>query len=115
MAAVDGLGHGGAAADAAALTIATLENHPDEAPEALVRRCHQLLKGTHGVVMSLASIDAREGMMAWLGVGNVENPDKRFIIRRSCARDRSASEQDPAPVPPTLHLCFYAAARGRLR
>lgn len=71
-AAVDGLGHGEVARIAAAVAIATLESHADEEPEVLVQRCHQALKGTRGVVMSLASVNANEGMMVWLGVGNVE-------------------------------------------
>jgi serine phosphatase RsbU (regulator of sigma subunit) len=72
MAAVDGLGHGEPAAAAAAVAIDTLENHAEEEPQELVRRCHEALKRTRGVAMSLASIDARSGMMTWLGVGNVE-------------------------------------------
>jgi negative regulator of sigma-B (phosphoserine phosphatase) len=72
MAAVDGLGHGQAAGAAAEIAIATLEGHAGEAPEALVRHCHEALKGTRGVAMSLASIGAREGKLAWLGVGNVD-------------------------------------------
>lgn len=72
IAAVDGLGHGAAAAAAAKIAVATLESHAEEEPEALVHRCHQALRGTRGVVMSLASINAPEGRMAWLGVGNVD-------------------------------------------
>jgi negative regulator of sigma-B (phosphoserine phosphatase) len=72
MAAVDGLGHGKAAGAAAEIAVATLEDHAEEEPEALVQRCHRALKGTRGAAMSLAAIDAREGKMAWLGVGNVE-------------------------------------------
>lgn len=71
-AAVDGLGHGEAAGDAAGSAIATLETYAAEEPTALVQRCHQALKGTRGVAMSLASINASEGMMTWLGVGNVD-------------------------------------------
>jgi negative regulator of sigma-B (phosphoserine phosphatase) len=72
MAAVDGLGHGAAAGAAAGIAVATLESHAGEEPEALMQRCHGALKGTRGVAMSLASIDARESRMAWLGVGNVD-------------------------------------------
>jgi len=72
MAAVDGLGHGQAANAAAEVAIATLADHAGEEPEALVQRCHRALKGTRGVAMSLASINAGEGRMAWLGIGNVD-------------------------------------------
>jgi negative regulator of sigma-B (phosphoserine phosphatase) len=70
-AAIDGLGHGEAAAAAAGLAAATLEMHAEEEPIALVERCHRALKGTRGVAMSLASIRV-PGMMTWLGVGNVD-------------------------------------------
>jgi negative regulator of sigma-B (phosphoserine phosphatase) len=71
-AAVDGLGHGEAAGDAAGIAIDTLESHAAEEPAALVQRCHRALKNTRGVAMSLASINASDGMMTWLGVGNVD-------------------------------------------
>jgi len=38
----------------------------------LLQRCHVALKGSRGVVMSLARFDAPRGTMTWLGVGNVE-------------------------------------------
>lgn len=71
-AAIDGLGHGEAAEAAAELAVATLERHPEDEPVALVERCHRALKGTRGVAMSLASIKTPEGVMNWLGVGNVD-------------------------------------------
>lgn len=69
---VDGLGHGEKAGAAAGIAIETLQNHAGEAPIALVQRCHQSLKGTRGVAMSLAAIDARTATLSWLGVGNVD-------------------------------------------
>lgn len=75
---VDGLGHGEKAGAAAAIAIETLQNHAEEAPLALVQRCHQALKGTRGVAMSLASIDVQAGAMGWLGVGNVDGLLLRF-------------------------------------
>lgn len=78
---VDGLGHGEKAGAAAAIAIETLQNHAEEAPLALVQRCHQALKGTRGVAMSLASIDVRAGAMGWLGVGNVDG----LLLRLSAA------------------------------
>jgi serine/threonine protein phosphatase PrpC len=38
----------------------------------LVERCHEKLRRTRGVVLSLASIEPDQGMMTWLGVGNVQ-------------------------------------------
>ena len=69
---VDGLGHGGAAADASRIAVDVLEENPHGTLESLVARCHGKLKGTRGVVMSLASIDLRENTATWMSVGNVE-------------------------------------------
>jgi negative regulator of sigma-B (phosphoserine phosphatase) len=73
--AIDGLGHGDAAADAAAAAEAVLRAHAAEAPGALFERCHAALRGTRGVVMTLAWIETPApgtARMRWVGVGNVE-------------------------------------------
>jgi len=72
IAVVDGLGHGTEAAAAADTAVRVLAEHADESIIPLVRRCHDALKRTRGVVLSLASFDARGATMTWLGVGNVE-------------------------------------------
>lgn len=72
VAVVDGLGHGVEAARAAHLAAAELEKHPHESVIGLVRRTHTALRGTRGVVMSLASFNTADDTMTWLGVGNVE-------------------------------------------
>ena len=72
IAVVDGLGHGEEAAAAARLAVTTLEQYAEEPPLSLLQRCHEALKGSRGVVMSLARFDASRGTMTWLGVGNVE-------------------------------------------
>jgi phosphoserine phosphatase RsbX len=53
----------------------------------LVERCHEGLRATRGVVMSLASIDPEHGMMTWLGVGNVQG-----VLMRAGARKGSVPE-----------------------
>ena len=68
---VDGLGHGEEAATAAKRAESVLLSDPSESVTSLVRRCHLELRATRGAVLSLASIDALEGLMTWLGVGNV--------------------------------------------
>src|SRR5260370_204638 len=60
LAAVDGLGHGAAAAVAAATAIDLLEHHAHESLLALVNRCHQGLLETRGVVMSLAALHSSD-------------------------------------------------------
>ena len=72
VAVVDGLGHGEEAAAAAQAAVRTLEQFAEEPPLSLIQRCHVALRGTRGVVMSLASFDAARAAMTWLGVGNVE-------------------------------------------
>jgi len=72
VAAIDGLGHGKEAADAAGIAVATLTDHLPEDNVSLVIRCHEELLRTRGVVMSIASFDAANDSMTWLGVGNVE-------------------------------------------
>lgn len=72
IAVTDGLGHGHEAAAASQIAIATLEEHAYQPIVTLVRRCHEALKGTRGVVMSIALLEAPASNMTWLGVGNVE-------------------------------------------
>lgn len=76
VAVVDGLGHSNRAAAVAKAAIVTLKNYAHEPVIPLFKRCHEELRGTRGVVMSLASLNALEspllGTMTWLGVGNVE-------------------------------------------
>jgi len=72
VAAIDGLGHGEEAANAAKAAAAILRSASDKPIISLVERCHEKLRATRGVVLSLAFIDAEHGMMTWLGVGNVQ-------------------------------------------
>jgi hypothetical protein len=69
--AVDGLGHGREAAEAARLAASTLAGHAFEPVASLVRRCHNALLETRGVVMSLASFHSVDSTITWTGVGNV--------------------------------------------
>jgi phosphoserine phosphatase RsbX len=69
---IDGLGHGPEAADASSQAARILEAHGGEPVLALVQRCHEALRQTHGVVMSLASFDVLSSSMTWIGVGNVD-------------------------------------------
>jgi phosphoserine phosphatase RsbX len=72
VAVVDGLGHGPEAAVAARAAAHALRRDAGEPVGTIVRRCHADLRKTRGVVLSLASFDARDETMSWLGVGNVE-------------------------------------------
>ena len=72
VAVVDGLGHGEQAAAVADLAVTTLINHAHESVIALVKRCHDALRETRGVVMSLASFNELDRVLTWMGIGNVE-------------------------------------------
>ncbi|MGH9729106.1 MAG: SpoIIE family protein phosphatase [Candidatus Acidiferrales bacterium] len=72
VAVIDGLGHGEDAAVAARIAAETLQENADESVIPLVRTCHERLRETRGVVMSIATFDPVESTVTWLGVGNVE-------------------------------------------
>ncbi|MGH7567629.1 MAG: SpoIIE family protein phosphatase [Gemmatimonadales bacterium] len=72
LAVVDGLGHGDEAAAAARVACTILGARPRASAIALIRECHEALRGTRGAVMSLATFNATDDTMTWLGVGNVE-------------------------------------------
>lgn len=72
IAVVDGLGHGDEATAVARLAVSVLEKYAHEPVIALVKRCHEALAKTRGVVMTVASLNALENTITWLGVGNVE-------------------------------------------
>ena len=82
IATLDGLGHGEEAATAAAVAAATLEAHAAEPLMTLVQRCHEALRATRGVAMSVASLNVARGLVTWLGVGNVEG----VLLRRGSVR-----------------------------
>nr|WP_246345352.1 SpoIIE family protein phosphatase [Conexibacter arvalis] len=71
LGAIDGLGHGEAAAAAAELAAAILVDHPDEPLSQLVERCHEALGETRGAALTVARIDAEAGTLTWLAIGNV--------------------------------------------
>jgi negative regulator of sigma-B (phosphoserine phosphatase) len=72
VAVVDGLGHGPEAAAAAELAVDVLQRHSDEPVLTLVQRCHENLRRTRGVAMSVVTLDAQHASLDWVGVGNVE-------------------------------------------
>ena len=87
IAAIDGLGHGEEAASASKTAVALLRSSADEPIISLVERCHEKLRATRGVVLSLACIDPENGMMTWLGVGNVQG-----VLMRAEAKQGNVQE-----------------------
>jgi negative regulator of sigma-B (phosphoserine phosphatase) len=86
VAAIDGLGHGGAAADAAEAAAEQFRLHAAAQPETLLRRCHEALRSTRGVVATVAWFELPGGGLTWTGVGNVEGR----LVRAARARGDSA-------------------------
>jgi negative regulator of sigma-B (phosphoserine phosphatase) len=87
VAAIDGIGHGEEAANASKAAAALLRSSADEPVIFLVERCHEKLRATPGVVLSLACIDREHGMMTWLGVGNVEGELMRADAKKGNVRE----------------------------
>jgi serine/threonine protein phosphatase PrpC len=59
----------------------------DQPVISLIEECHEKLRPTRGVVMSLASIDPMHGMMTWLGIGNVQGALMRNGARKGSVQD----------------------------
>lgn len=78
VAVLDGIGHGQEAAYAATAAGAILEAHAREPVIGLIGRCHEGLRFTRGVAMSIGSLDVSQGTITWLGVGNVQG----VLLRR---------------------------------
>ena len=87
VAAIDGIGHGEEAAAASQAAAGLLRSCDGEPIISLVERCHQKLRATRGVVLSLAYIDSEHGMMTWLGVGNVQGVLMRGSAKKGNMRE----------------------------
>jgi hypothetical protein len=102
LAAIDGLGHGDAAATAAELAAAVLAAHPDESLAQLLERCHAALDGTRGAAVTIARIDVTAATLTWLAVGNVTG----LVVPADGAARRAAALQLAgvvgAQLPPQL-------------
>ncbi len=72
IAAIDGIGHGKSAAAAARAAASILESSTGVPLISLIQQCHEVLRSTRGVVLSVASIDFHLGVLDWVGVGNVQ-------------------------------------------
>ena len=113
VAAVDGLGHGPEAAAAARSAVVTLEGYAHEPVISLVKRCHERLMRTRGVVMSLASFNALDNTMTWLGVGNVEGALLRADGTASPARESILLRGGVVGYQlPALHAAILPVAQG---
>ena len=69
---VDGLGHGEEAADVAERALASLRMTAGQSLTRSVTACHGTLRGSRGVVMTLALLDLTGYRLSWVAVGNVD-------------------------------------------
>jgi serine phosphatase RsbU (regulator of sigma subunit) len=89
---IDGLGHGNEAARASEHALSVLEHYREETLFYLVKKCHDELLQTRGVVFTLAAFNFGDDTMAWVSVGNVEgvliraNPADEPNVERSLQR-----------------------------
>lgn len=79
IAVLDGVGHGEEAAKAAKAAVSFLKTHLDEPIIQLVADCHEELRWTRGVALSIAFINTSRGAMSWLGIGNIQG----VLLRRA--------------------------------
>jgi len=71
IAVVDGVGHGSEAARATRTALAVVDSFAHAPALELLYRCHEALRATRGVVMTVAWIDAYRRTLQWMGIGNV--------------------------------------------
>jgi negative regulator of sigma-B (phosphoserine phosphatase) len=135
FAVIDGLGHGPAAAAAAGIAIATLDQHIGDPVTQLLHHCHEALRGSRGVTMSLAAFNTEDAMLTWIGVGNVECallhrdvglPCDKLLLRNGVVGVRSPGPRaEELPVRPgdiltmvtdgvTAERAICISMRGRL-
>jgi anti-sigma regulatory factor (Ser/Thr protein kinase) len=78
--AVDGLGHGAGAAEAAETAIRVFQESGEKSPERIVHRLHSALRSGRGAVVGVAEIDLQRRKLRYCGVGNISGsilgPDK---------------------------------------
>ena len=79
---VDGLGHGLLAAEAAREAERVLGEAKTDSLTDILQRVHGALRKTRGAAVSLARIDPEQGLLSFVGVGNVS----ASIVSRDCSR-----------------------------
>jgi negative regulator of sigma-B (phosphoserine phosphatase) len=115
---IDGLGHGGEAAEAARAAMSMLEEHPSDSVIFLLQDCNHRLQGApRGVVMTLVSFDFTENNMTCAGVGNVDG----VLIRAATSSGPSVPHAQESILPrrglvgerlPQLHAASHALFPG---
>jgi serine/threonine protein phosphatase PrpC len=94
---IDGLGHGETASLAAEKARRVIVANAHKPIVETLQHCHQELRLTRGVVVSLAAIDFARRRMQWVGVGNVQ-----ALLCRA----------DPAAAPRRIELLLRSGVVG---
>jgi phosphoserine phosphatase RsbX len=69
---IDGLGHGREAYLATNRACSVINDFQNENILLLIAQCHEELKNTRGVVMSVVFVSRSDNTIEWAGIGNVE-------------------------------------------
>jgi len=81
--AVDGLGHGLQAAEAADEAVRIFRAHSSESPANLITRLHDALKKTRGAAAAIAEVRPLAGTVVYAGVGNISGTILSHTLGRS--------------------------------
>lgn len=68
---VDGLGHGPAAASAAAEAVRTFDDHHHRSPQSIIEAAHRALRSTRGAALAITEIDFSQESIRFAGIGNI--------------------------------------------
>lgn len=109
VAAIDGLGHGLAAAEAAGLAGAVVAESEDCDVAAVMHRCHRALEGTRGAAISLAWLSFADRAITWLALGDVDG--RVLSVRLGRGREHAlrlpggvAGHNEPMLAPATVEV-----------
>ena len=113
-AAVDGLGQGPDAALAADQAVGAIAGCVAGDVVRVVERCHDALRRTRGVALSVAALDGRSATLTWLGVGNVEGRIVRAAGPASRGESLLLAPGVVGHALPTLRAASVRLGRGDL-
>lgn len=114
LAVMDGLGHGPGADAASRLACdCLLHSQPARGLAQLIRDCHEALRGSRGVAMTLAIYQPGPGTLQWSSIGNVEavlwHLPEEDDGRRLCVTPRGGVIGYQLPTP---HVATLEVAAG---
>jgi anti-sigma regulatory factor (Ser/Thr protein kinase) len=106
----DGLGHGSAAAEAAALAVSIFRQHVHEAPAHTIERVHDALRPTRGAAVGIAELDRAQGVLRFAGIGNIAGTILNDGASRSVVSHHGTAGHDAKKIQ---EFC-YAWPRGAM-